>query len=81
MGNILVVTGSLEGTLVTGSWGMIQSLIDTQITVSSSVNPDNNVRFTLPKGQVFTDSGTWVINNTFTDITVWGQGEVIIQSA
>ena len=81
MGNILVVTGSLEGTLVTGSWGMIHALVDSQITISSSVTPDNNVRFTLPKGEIFTDTGTWLVNNTFTDITVWGQGEIIIQSA
>jgi hypothetical protein len=80
MSNILVVTGSLEGTLITGSWGMVQALIDTDITVSSSI-PNSDVRFTLPKGEIYTDTGTWLVENSFTEITVWGQGTVIIQSA
>ena len=80
MGSILVVTGSLEGTTITGSWGMIQSLVDSQITVSSS-KPNSDVRFTLPKGQIYTDTGTWLVDNTFTEVTVWGQGSIIIQSA
>ena len=80
MGNILIVTGSLEGTTITGNWGFIQALVDSQITVSSSI-PNSDVRFVLPKGQIYIDTGTWLVENRFTEITVWGQSEIIIQSA
>jgi len=78
MGSIQVVTGSLAGTKLTGAYGSIYAQIDTDITVTSSAG---DVRFTLPRGQNFTDTGTWNVNNSITEIIVWGQGSVIIQSA
>jgi hypothetical protein len=78
MGNILVVTGSLEGTNITGNWGAIYSQLDSEITVTGSFG---DARFTLPRGQFFSDTGTWLVDNSITDITIWGQGSVIIQSA
>jgi hypothetical protein len=79
MGNILVVTGSLSGTRITGSYGAIFSQVDSDITISGSSITET--RFILPKGEMFTDTGTWLVENSFTDIIVWGQGSVIIQSA
>jgi hypothetical protein len=78
MGSILVVTGSLEGTVITGAYGSIFAQVDTELTVTGSFG---DARFTIPRGSTFTDTGTYLSNNGITDIIVWGQGSVIIQSA
>jgi hypothetical protein len=79
MGAIYTLTGSLEGTVLTGAFGSILALTDSQITVTGSGFEE---RFTLPKGNTFTDTGTALVNNSFTEIIAWGSGaNLIVQSA
>jgi len=78
MASIQVITGSAAGTKITGTFGSVYAQIDTDITVSGSFG---NVRFTLPRGTNFTDTGTYNVTNDFVEITVWGQGSVLVQSA
>lgn len=80
MGQILIITGSLDGTKITGSYGIITAINDSQITISGS-KFDGEQRFTLPKGSIFSDTGTWLVENSFKEITAWGQSEIIVQSA
>jgi len=78
MGSIQTVTGSLEGTKLTGAFGGIYAITDSQITVTGSFGQS---RFVLPKNSQFTDTGTWLVQNSITEIIVWTTGNVIIQSA
>ena len=78
MGNLLVVTGSLEGTTITGAWGGIYSLTDSQITITGSFG---EARFVLPKGENFTDTGTWLTGNGITEVIAWSEANIILQSA
>lgn len=75
---IQVITGSLAGTTVTGAYGSIQALTDSQLTVTT---PEGTVRMVLPKGNVFTDTGTWLVTNSITQITAWTNSNIVIQSA
>jgi hypothetical protein len=75
---IQVVTGSLAGTQVTGNFGFIQALTDSQLSITT---PQGTVRMLLPKGNVFTDTGTWLVNNSITEIIAWTDSNIIIQSA
>jgi hypothetical protein len=79
MGAIYTVTGSLDGTVLTGAFGSILALTDSQITVTGS---GFEARFTLPRGNTFTDTGTALVNNSFTEIIAWGESaNLVIQSA
>jgi len=76
--SIQYITGSLEGTKLTGSFGRITSLTDSDITITSSVL--GSARFTLPKGLYFTDTGApSLVLNSITEAIIWGEGQVIIE--
>jgi hypothetical protein len=76
MGSIQVVTGSLEGTIITGQIGQVFALTDSDITVTSPSL--GTQRFTLLCNGIFTDTGQPSTQYTITSVTVWGQGEVLI---
>jgi flagellar basal body P-ring protein FlgI len=78
MGSIQVITGSLAGTKLTGAYGSIYAITDSQITVTGS---GFQSRFVLPRGQNFTDTGTWNTDNSFTEITAWSKANIVVQSA
>lgn len=78
MPGIQKITGSLDGTEVITTFGSVFALNQSNIEISGSTG---EIRFTLPQGQLFTDTGTNISNNGFAKIVVYGQSEVIIQSA
>jgi hypothetical protein len=78
MSSIQVITGSSAGTKITGNFGSIYAITDSQITVTGSGFEN---RFNLPKGENFTDTGTWNTNNSFTEIIAWTKANIVVQSA
>jgi hypothetical protein len=75
---IQVLTGSLAGNTINGGFGSVMALHDSQITVVGSFGEQ---RFLLPKGEMFTDTGTWLVSNSITSVTAWTDANVIVQSA
>jgi len=73
---IQVITGSLEGTKITGAFGKIVATQDVQVTITGSFG---QTRISMPKSMIFTDTGQDVVTNTITEVIVWGQGSIIIQ--
>lgn len=77
--SLVVITGSLQGTYVNNptGWGQVYALTDSEIEINGTLG---SARFSLPKGQIFGTvayNGATPFPNDITDITVWGQGEVL----
>jgi hypothetical protein len=76
---LTVITGSLQGTYVADGqgWGQIMALTDSDILINGTLG---TARFSLPKGEVFgtvANNGSSPFPNDISEITVFGQGEVL----
>lgn len=77
MSTVSKITGSLEGTTITGEFGLIYAISHTDIEISGAIGQE---RFTLPYGTTFGTlglAGGTAFPNDIASITAYGQGEVI----
>jgi hypothetical protein len=78
MAGIFKITGSAEGTKVTGSFGRIYALTPVDVTITSSLLGKD--RITLTEGSSITDTTVEeYCYNSIQEVIVWGQGVVLLQ--
>ena len=70
------MTGSLEDVTLSGSFGKIYALSNSDITVSGSTIEE--MRLTLLSGDSFLDTQQKTTEYSIEKIKVWGQGEVLV---